>query len=232
MKGFESLGARSWEQPECTGLNRLPARASLTPFPDAHAARTGPRSASPWRYSLDGEWSFRLVARPEAAPLDFALTHFDDRAWGAIEVPGNWTVQGHDRPHYTNVQMPFPGAPPKVPDENPTGLYRLTVPLPEAFEERRVVLHFGGAESVLYVWWNGQAVGMSKDSRLPAEFDVTPYLGTGANQLAVAVVRWSDATYIEDQDHWFMGGLHREVFLYCRNQRCKWMRVALLMPAS
>ena len=214
MKGFESIAARSWEEPECTGVNRLPARASLTPFPDPETARTGRRSESPWRCSLDGLWKFKLAERPEAVPPDFALTHFDDSAWGTIEVPGNWTMQGHDRPHYTNIQMPFAGTPPHVPEENPTGLHRLTVQLPETFEGRRVVLHFGGAESVLYVWWNGQPVGMSKDSRLPAEFDVTPFLRSGSNQLAVAVVRWSDATYIEDQDHWFMAGLHREVYLY------------------
>ncbi len=217
MKGFESLPGRSWELPECTGVGRLPARASLIPFPDARSARSlesGRQRESPWRHSLDGEWTFKLVERPEDVPADFALTHFDDRSWGVIEVPGNWTMQGHDRPHYTNVQMPFPGVPPSVPEQNPTGLHRLTVQLPESFEDRRVILHFGGAESVLYVWWNGQEVGMSKDSRLPAEFDVTPFLRSGENQLAAAVVRWSDATYIEDQDHWFMAGLHREVYLY------------------
>ena len=214
MKGFEAFSTRSWEEPECTGVNRLPGRAPLTPFPNARSARGGRREASPWHHPLNGTWSFTLVDRPDDTPPEFPLTHFDDRAWDPIEVPGNWTMQGYDHPHYTNVQMPFPGAPPSTPKRNPTGLYRQTVQLPESFEGRRVVLHFGGAESVLYVWWNGQPVGISKDSRLPAEFDITPYLRAGANQLAVAVVRWSDATYIEDQDHWFMGGLHREVYLY------------------
>ncbi|MDJ0865199.1 MAG: glycoside hydrolase family 2 TIM barrel-domain containing protein [Myxococcota bacterium] len=204
---------RSWEQPECTGLNRLPARSPLVPFPDAERARRGEREDSPWFRPLDGRWRFRLVERPEAAPAEFVAPDLDDGDWDEIEVPGNWTTQGWDRPHYTNVVMPFDCEPPRVPDDNPTGLYRTRFALPDAWRDRRVVLHFGGAESVLYVWVNGQFLGMSKDSRLPAEFDATALLHPGENVVAAMVVRWSDGSWLEDQDHWWMAGLHREVFL-------------------
>jgi beta-galactosidase len=204
----------SWRDPEQTGLHRLPARGSLIPFPDAETAREGERDASPWFLSLDGRWPFALFDRPENVPIETVATNFDDSDWSEINVPGNWTVQGFDRPHYTNVQMPFPLDPPDVPDENPTGVHRRHFEIPESWAGRRVVLHLGGAESVLYVHLNGTFVGMSKDSRLPAEFDVSGLIRSGKNVLVATVVRWSDASFLEDQDHWWMAGLHREVYLY------------------
>lgn len=207
----------SWIHPETVSIGRLPARASLTPYPDAEAARA--RGASPFVLSLNGDWRFQLVARPQAVPAAFVRPDFDDGDWSALPVPSNWTMHGYDRPHYTNVQMPFTDAPPNVPDANPTGLYRRAFTLPPDWAGRRVVLHVGGAESVLYVWLNGAPVGMGKDSRLPQEFDLTPFLrADGENLLCCAVVKWSDASFIEDQDQWWMGGLHRDVFLYSTGQ--------------
>jgi beta-galactosidase len=203
---------RTWVHPETVQLGRLPMRASLTPYPDAESALA--RGGSPFVKSLNGDWRFSLVGRPEAIPADFAEAGFDDTGWAMLPVPSNWTMHGYDRPHYTNVQMPFDCAPPNVPDENPTGLYRTGFSLPDDWDGRRVVLHVGAAESVLYVWLNGAAVGMGKDSRLPQEFDLTPYLVAGENLLACAVVKWSDASFIEDQDQWWMGGIFRHVFLY------------------
>ncbi|MDX1650542.1 MAG: glycoside hydrolase family 2 TIM barrel-domain containing protein, partial [Myxococcota bacterium] len=214
MRGFEGALGRSWEQPEVTGLGRLPARSLLWPFPDEEGARRGDPEASPWVLSLDGRWRFALAPRPEAAPAGFMDPDFDDAGWDGLEIPGHWTTQGFDRPHYTNVQMPFATPPPRVPDANPTGLHRRRFRLPPAFRGRRVVLHVGGAESVLYVWMNGSPVGLSKGSRLPAEFDVTQLIRPGENLLAAAVVRWSDGTFLEDQDHWFHGGIFRSVRLY------------------
>ncbi|MFP6639777.1 MAG: glycoside hydrolase family 2 TIM barrel-domain containing protein, partial [Myxococcota bacterium] len=205
---------RSWADPECVGLGRLPARSPLVPFSDPLAAASGDRETSPYWMSLDGHWRFRLCQRPDWTPAGFQEGGFDDSSWDEALVPGNWTCQGHDRPHYTNIQMPFPGEPPEVPEDNPTGLYRRKFRIPEPWKGRRVVVHFGGAESVLYAWLNGRPLGLSKDSRLPTEFDVTSHLVEGENTLVAMVVRWSDATYIEDQDHWFMAGLHREVYLY------------------
>ncbi len=205
---------RTWVHPETVSAGRLPMRATLTPYPDA--AKALARGTSPWVRSLNGDWRFALVARPEVIPADFAAAGFDEAGWADLPVPSNWTMHGYDKPHYTNVQMPFAGSPPHVPDENPTGLYRRRFEVPAAWAGRRVVLQVGGAESVLYVWVNGAPVGMGKDSRLPQAFDVTDFVRPGQeNLLACAVVKWSDASYVEDQDQWWMGGIHRDVTLSC-----------------
>ncbi len=203
---------KTWMHPETVSLGRLPMRATLTPYPDA--AQALQRGDSPWTRSLNGAWRFSLARSPEVIPADFAQPGFDDAAWAELPVPSNWTMHGFDKPQYTNVQMPFAGAPPTVPNENPTGLYRRTFEVPADWAGRRVVLQIGGAESVLYVWVNGAAVGMGKDSRLPQAFDVTEFVRFGApNLVALAVVKWSDASYVEDQDQWWMGGVHRDVTL-------------------
>ncbi|SDT94886.1 beta-galactosidase [Verrucomicrobium sp. GAS474] len=201
--------------PECLSLNRLPMGATLYRFLTAAAAREGSREASPWFRLLNGRWRFRMAAKPaEVTPADLAAGT-DRSGWETIEVPGNWTMQGHGHPHYTNVQMPFPEEPPMVPEANPTGIYATTFTVPREWEGRRVVIHFGGAESVLYVYVNGRPVGMGKDSRLPSEFDLTPHVAFGGeNEVVAVVVKWSDATFLEDQDQWWMGGLHREVYLH------------------
>ncbi len=210
---------RSWVQPELAGLGRLPARATLYPFPDVETARSLDRELSPWFRSLNGDWRFRLAPRPEAIEADFPDLGLDDSGWGVLPVPSNWTMHGYDKPHYTNVQMPFGDAPPNVPADNPTGLYRTWIDVPADWSGRRIVLHVGGAESVLHVWVNGAPVGLGKDSRLPQEFDLTAFVTPGEQALlCCAVVKWSDASFIEDQDQWWMGGIHREVFLYATGQ--------------
>jgi beta-galactosidase len=213
MLGIGGEGRRTWEDPTWVGVGRLAARSLLVPFPDAASAEPGCQADSPWRQSLRGRWRFALVDRPEDAPEEFVQAGFDDAGWDEIDIPGHWCLQGFGGPHYTNVQMPFGNAPPRVPSLNPTGLHRRHFRIPDGWLGRRVVLHFGGAESALYVWVNGRPVGMSKGSRLPAEFDITEHLVAGENVLAAAVLRWSDGTYLEDQDHWFFGGLFRDVFL-------------------
>ncbi|MEM6853759.1 MAG: glycoside hydrolase family 2 TIM barrel-domain containing protein [Planctomycetota bacterium] len=203
-----------WETPELTHLNRLPGRSPLIPFATAALAARGDAAKSPWVLSLDGEWRFKFFDRPEAVPTSAVKPATKDGRWGQIPVPSNWTQHGYGKPIYTNVQMPFENTPPVVPNENPTGVYRRGFELPEAWNGRRVVLHIGGAESVLCVWVNGEFVGMSKDCRLPSEFDVTPFVTPGQNQLAAAVIQWSDSSYIEDQDQWWLGGIFRETYLY------------------
>jgi beta-galactosidase len=186
-------GPTPWESPELTGAGRLPMHA--VPHED--------------RVPLDGQWRFQLLPGPAANP---------GPAWGQIEVPGCWTMQGWgDQPHYTNVQMPFPGLPPHVPAENPTGLYERDFEVPERWAGRRIVLHVGAAESVLIARVNGRDVGVSKDSHLAAEFDVTDLVQPGPNVVSLTVVKWSDATYVEDQDQWWHGGITRSVFLYATN---------------
>jgi beta-galactosidase len=198
MSALDSFGARSWTRPEITGYGREPMRTYL-PRPDVVA--------------LDGEWAFTCHDRPEAVTAADLTGAVD--SWAPIEVPGCWTMQGFGSPQYTNVQMPFPGPPPHVPDANPTGVYRRAVTVPAEWRDQRIVLHVAGAECVLYVHVDGAPVGMGKDSRLPHEFDLTGIVAPGETfDLALTVVRWSDATYLEDQDHWYHSGLHRSVFLY------------------
>jgi beta-galactosidase len=141
--------------------------------------------------------------------------------WNSIQVPGTWSLQGYDKPHYTNVQMPFDLVPPHAPDHNPTGLYRRGFTLPGSWKGRRVVLHIGSVESCCLVYVNGAFVGAGKDTRLPQEYDISSFLteshpsGTpGFNTICLKVVRYSDASYMEDQDQWWFGGIHRSVFLY------------------
>ncbi len=155
---------------------------------------------------LDGTWRFELLDRPEAQPSG---------TWREIAVPGCWTRQGtDDLPWYTNVQMPFEGEPPHVPEHNPTGVYEREFELPPEWAGKRVVLHIGAAESVVLVELNGRRVGVGKDSHLASEFDLREYLRAGTNTLRLTVVKWSDATFIEDQDQWWHGGITRSVYLY------------------
>ncbi len=202
-----------WKQPEVTGIAKLPGRATLFPFESEAKARSGDPDSSRWVRALSGTWKFRLYDRPEAVPEEAMLPATGDSDWSDIEVPGNWNMQGWDRPHYTNVQMPFPNLPPDVPEQNPTGVYRTHFDLPADWKGRRVVLHFGGVESVLFLHVNGRFIGLSKGTRLPAEFDITAALQPGSNLIAAKVVRWSDASFVEDQDHWWNAGIYREVYL-------------------
>jgi beta-galactosidase len=183
--------AKPWINPELTSENRLPMHS--VPHLD--------------RIVLDGRWRFQLLHAPEEETA---------ANWSEVEVPGCWTMQGtFDLPHYTNVQMPFPGDPPELPDANPTGVYERDFELPaDWITGRRVVLHVGAAESVLIVRVNGREVGISKDSHLAAEFDITDAAQAGANAVSLRVVKWSDATYVEDQDQWWHGGITRSVYVY------------------
>ena len=177
MELFRNGSLKTWQNPETLSLNRLSARATLFPYPTAPAALANRREDSPWWRSLNGQWDFRLVDRPENVPAEFAQPDFSpDAEWSKLPVPSNWMMHGHGRPHYTNAQMPFAEQPPCVPNENPTGLYRTQFVVPADWAGRRILLHVGGAESVLYVWLDGQVVGMAKDTRLPSEFDLTPYV--------------------------------------------------------
>ena len=189
----------------------MPPRATLPPFPTPELAATLDRTRSRWLRSLDGRWEFRLVDRPDLAPAAAARAG----GWRTVEVPSLWTMLGDESPHYTNVVMPFDTPPPHVPEHNPTGLYRRAFTLPRGWGGRRVVLHFGGVEGVLHVLVNGRPVGLAKDARTPAEFDVTALVDpTGPNEVLAAVVRWSDASFVEDQDQWWHAGISREVLLY------------------
>ncbi|MDX2079970.1 MAG: glycoside hydrolase family 2 TIM barrel-domain containing protein [Terrimicrobiaceae bacterium] len=201
---------RLWEKPEVLQLNKLPARTTFEQFPTAALARA--RDRNPWRIDLDGEWDFATADSPTEAEQ---LARNSKTRWTKIQVPGHPELQGHGAPHYTNVQMPFSERPPTVPKTNPTGVFRRWFDVPADWKGHRAILHFGSAESLLAVWINGVAVGLSKGSRLPAEFDVTDLIAAGGTFELVAVVsKWSDANFIEDQDMWWLSGLPRSVQLY------------------
>ncbi len=205
-----------WENPALTGRSREPAHAPLMPFPDEALARQGRREASPFYHALNGEWRFHLAPYPDAAPAGFEAADFPADEWAMIRVPGNWQLQGYDTPYYTDVQLPFPPDDvPRVPARaNPTGCYRRTFTVPEQWRGRQVFLNFDGVDSAFHVWLNGELIGYSQDSRLPAEFDITAYLTTGENVLAVRVYRWSAGTYLENQDMWRLSGIFRDVYLW------------------
>lgn len=185
---------RPWDRPELTGLGRV------DPHSLAHAGD---------RISLDGEWEFQLLDGPEEREDE------DEDAWRRIRVPGAWTMQDvGDVPIYTAQRVPFDSAPPHPPKRNPTGVHRVVFSVPDDWSRRRIVLHVGAAISTVLVEVNGTPVGVGKDSRLASEFDITDHVFVGANQLLLRVVRFSDATFVENQDSWWHGGLTRSVFLY------------------
>ena len=213
-----------WENPQITGINKQPAHATLIPYADAESAARCDRAASPFRRSLNGTWRFHVDPNPASAVQGFESPAFDDSAWDDIPVPSNWQLQGdiargqprYDKPMYTNVQYPFPiDRLPGVPlDDNPTGHYRRSFTVPEEWAGRRLFLTFDGVDSAFYVWLNGRMLGFSKDSRLPAEFDITDFVQPGENLLALRVFRWSDGSYVEDQDFWRLSGIFRDVTLW------------------
>ncbi len=206
-----------WENPSVFEHNREPAHAPLGAYPSVESALTCDRMGSPNVRSLNGQWSFHLAPSPTDVPPAFCEPAFDASAWAPITVPGNWQLQGFDdAPIYTNIHYPFDPTPPRVPQHNPTGCYRRTFTLAKEWEDKEVFLVFESVDSAFYVWVNGQEVGYSQDSRLPAEFRLTPYLRAGENTLAVQVMRYSDGTYLEDQDYWQMSGIQRDVYLLAK----------------
>ncbi len=212
----QNLKLNDWENPQLVEINKRPAHATLISFEDAQDAINNPDQASPYYQSLDGEWQFHFVDKPEMVPNAFHQGKYEELTWAPINIPGNWTVQGYDKPIYTNVKMPFTPNPPYVPEDNPTGLYLHRFTIPDAWQDRQIIINFGGVESAFYVWINGQKVGYSQGSRLPAEFDITPYIQPGENTVGAMVIRWSDGSYLEDQDHWWMAGIYRSVYLYAK----------------
>lgn len=211
-----------WQNIEVQSINRLPAHS---PWENTHTL------------SLDGTWKFQLVEHPSFVPACFYLPDYNDQGWRQIQVPGNWELQGAGEPIYTNWAYPFtdePGAhlispsyagsvdyastlnPPHLPDKIPTGLYRRSFELPEHFVGKKLILRFGGVESGFYVWMNGNPVGYSQDSKLAAEFDVSRYAYAGENNITVQVMRFTDATWLEDQDYWHLSGIFRSVTLMAK----------------
>ena len=201
-----------WENELVISKNKLAGRATSYSYTSEEKAKTVNRDQSEM-ISLDGTWKFNFVPKSEDRPLDFYKSNFDASEWDDIEVPSCWEMKGYGTPIYTNSTYPFTANPPFIDRDNPVGSYVKQFDLPKAWNDKDVILHFGGVSSAFYVWVNGIEAGYSEDSRLPAEFTITPLLKEGKNTISVQVFRWSDGSYLEDQDHWRMSGLHREVLL-------------------
>ena len=202
-----------WEQPEVYEVGKLPARATLTPYATIEQALL--RGESEWVMDISGDWKFYWTPTPAEAPEEFESIFYDDSQWGTIPVPGNWEVQGYGMPIYTNVNYPFAKNPPFIPhDDNPTGCYRHRFVIPEAWDNRRVILHFESGLAAMYVWVNGIEVGYSEGTKTAVEFDITGMVQHGENVLAVKGLRWADGSYLEDQDFWRLSGFDRGVKVY------------------
>ncbi|RDV29411.1 DUF4981 domain-containing protein [Alteromonas aestuariivivens] len=213
------MSKHPWENPTIFEQNRLPARAHFFAF----TRDPGQFVYSPWEsqdyLSLNGDWKFSLVANPFEVDANFASAQFNDSDWGTIPVPGNWELNGYSYPNYVNTLPDF-----ERQEElghishtnNPTGLYRTLFTLPPQWAGDEVVLYIGAVKSAVKVWLNGQDVGYSQDSKTAAEFNITPYLKSGENVIALEVYRWSDGSYLELQDMFRLNGIERDVYLYRR----------------
>jgi beta-galactosidase len=207
-----------WENQFVFEINREAPRAYYIPYEATDEMVEQSIWESGLIRSLNGPWQFRLSQNPEQRPFYFFKDDYDTRDWGHIPVPANWEMEGYDYPIYTNVQYPHEKSPPYMQKHyNPVGSYKRSFDIPPAWRGKEIYLHFGAVSSAMYVWVNETLVGYSEDSKTPAEFNITPYIQAGKNSLAVEVYKWSDASYLEDQDFWRMGGITRDVFLMARN---------------
>lgn len=214
---FTEKEPRDWENPEMLNQNREAPHVPVISFPDEMSALAGDKLSSPSYVSLDGIWKFHYSDSPDKRPFWFFKDDYDTRDWDEIEVPSNWQREGYDVPIYVNIGYAFKVNPPHIQHEwNPVGSYKRTFRIPADWKDKEVYLQFGAVSSAFYVWVNEQLVGYSQDSKVPAEFDITDYLKQGNNSLAVEVYRWSDGSYLEDQDFWRLSGIQRSVFLQAR----------------
>ncbi|QZT38406.1 DUF4981 domain-containing protein [Halosquirtibacter xylanolyticus] len=216
-----------WENQYVIGYNKQPAHASLIPYDNVSMALEMNENISSRMMSLNGIWKFHWVKSPNDRPSDFYKESYDVSYWDDIVVPSNWQMKGYGVPIYSNKPYPFAKDRPRImtptPDNftksrypNPVGSYKRTFSISDSWDGQRVFLHFRGVKSAMYVWVNGVKVGYSEGSMTPAEFDITNVLRKGENQLAVEVYRWSDSSYIEDQDFWRLSGIFRDVLLVAR----------------
>ena len=201
-----------WENQQMISLNKMSARATSYSYTTEEKSIEGDRTKAEV-LSLDGIWKFSFVADSKDRSLDFYKKNYDASKWNTIDVPSCWEMKGYGTPIYTNVVYPFTPKPPFIDRANPVGSYIQEFELPKKWNEKQLILHFAGVSSAFYLWVNGEKVGYSQGSRLPAEFDITNFIKKGKNKIAVQVFRWCDGSYLEDQDHWRMSGIHREVLL-------------------
>lgn len=219
-----------WENETIFAINKLDGHVTRIPYPDVETMLADPYTVYPWLdtkselfMSLNGTWKFSWVPLTSERPTDFYKADSDVSSWDDIEVPSNWEMKGYGTPIYTNITYPFRNDPPRIlPQEgytnetetDPVGSYRRDFTLPENFRDKEIFLHFDGVYSGFEVWVNGIYTGYSQGANNDSEFDVTPYVKEGVNSVSVQVHRWTDGSYIEDQDMFRLSGIHKDVYLY------------------
>ena len=211
-----------WHDQQVNEVNRYPVHTAFFPYlSDEEMAAGNPQKATNY-LSLEGLWKFRWVPNADERPTDFFHTDYDDRAWKELAVPAIWEMNGYGQPEYLNIGFAWRGHfknnPPMVPTkDNHVGSYRRFIDIPENWRGQQVIAHFGSVTSNIYLWVNGHFVGYAEDSKVAAEFDVTPYLHAGRNLFAFQTFRWCDGSYDEDQDFWRLSGVARHCYLYAQN---------------
>jgi beta-galactosidase len=215
-----------WHDLQVNELNRFPIHTAFFSYESLDKALAGDMTASDNYCSLDEKWMFKWVKNADQRPTDFYTVGYDDSQWRLMKVPGIWELNGFGDPEYVNIGFAWRGHfknnPPEVPiKDNHVGSYRGWVKMPEAFKDRQVIIHFGSVTSNIYLWVNGKFVGYAEDSKVTAEFDITPYLHEGRNLIAFQVFRWCDGSYSEDQDFWRLSGVARDCYLYSRDKKAQ-----------
>ena len=224
-------GKEDWENESILGRNKLPGHVTMVPYPSVSALKADKTYfEKPWEMpessdfmSLNGKWKFNWVKQPSERPVGFYKDSYDVSEWDDIDVPSCWEMKGYGTPIYTNSQYPFKGQPSLIrplpgytceTEPDPVGSYRREFVLPETWAGKSVFLHFDGVYSAFHVWVNGRPVGYSQGANNDSEFDVTRFVRKGVNTLAVEVIRWSDGSFLEDQDMFRISGIHRNVWMY------------------
>ncbi|WP_442591743.1 glycoside hydrolase family 2 TIM barrel-domain containing protein [Pedobacter sp. AW31-3R] len=213
-----------WLDETVNEVNRMPMHSSYFVFENEKAAEKKDWRSSANYQSLNGDWKFSWAEKPADLPVGFESVQFDDSKWKTFKVPGNWELNGYGFPIYTTSGFEFAYLmggkvdPPLVPlNFDPTAVYRREVDIPADWQKKQVVLHIGAAKSNLSVWVNGRFVGYGEDSKLPSDFDISPWLKPGKNLIVLKIMRWGDGNYIEDQDMWRLSGITRDCYLLARN---------------
>lgn len=222
ITGWAQIKNNDWENPALYEVNKEAPHATFMLFDKADDVKADDYSRSPYYRLLNGQWKFAYVDKYADRVADFYRTNLDDAQWSQLPVPSNWELKGFGIPIYTNITYPHPRNPPFIGPDNPVGTYRKTFTVPDHWDGREVLLHFGSITGCAFVYVNGHKVGMSKAAKTPAEFNITPYLQKGTNLLAVQVFRWHDGSYLEDQDFWRLSGIERDVYLYAVPKLTVW----------
>ena len=209
-----------WENPEIFQINREQPTATFYRYKNKEASLKNESWQNSELYqSLNGTWNFYYADSVQARPTEFYKNGFDLGGWDTISVPSNWEMKGFGIPVYTNIKYMFPANPPFIPHNiNNNGSYKRNFEMPKAWEGKDHYLHFEGVSGAMYVWINGEFVGYNEGSKTAAEFNITKFTKPGTNSVSVQVLRWSDASYMEDQDFWRLSGIERDVYVYASNK--------------